>query len=149
MKKNHARQVKVLYRIHGLSHLMNTVFESRFSMGQSRFELLTVIEDAETITQHQLGKQVELDAAAVTRHLQQLEFQGLIERKRSTKDLRNLLVQLTDLGKSQLRQAKIERRNLLEEIFEGIDDKALQTLEMLVSKLNSNAKLDRASHKNK
>ena len=52
------------------------------------------------------AEKVNIDSAAVTRHLKQLETKGMVTRRRKPEDNRVTLVRLTDEGRTRIEASK-------------------------------------------
>lgn len=83
-----------------------------------------------------LAGDLEIDKAAVSRHLQHLVDLGLVERTADPDDRRAQLVGLTTGAASRMRAARTERRAAWGRVLEGwsIDD--VVTLTRLLGRLN-------------
>ncbi|MGC4893419.1 MarR family winged helix-turn-helix transcriptional regulator [Micromonospora sp. DT31] len=67
---------------------------------------LTVLRDADGISQQGLAGTLQLDGTNVVGLLNDLEADGLVERRRSPRDRRRHVVSLTDAGANRLREAE-------------------------------------------
>lgn len=66
----------------------------------SNYYFILKIDRATTLTQEQLFKQIQLSPSNVTRRLDQLVNQGLIEKRRDPNDGRGWLLNLTEAGRT-------------------------------------------------
>lgn len=66
----------------------------------SNYYFILKIDRATTLTQEQLFKQIQLSPSNVTRRLDQLINQGLIEKRRDPNDGRGWLLNLTETGRT-------------------------------------------------
>lgn len=66
----------------------------------SNYYFILKIDRATTLTQEQLFKQIQLSPSNVTRRLDQLINQGLIEKRRDPNDGRGWLLNLTEAGRT-------------------------------------------------
>lgn len=69
---------------------------------------LTVLRDSGGITQQSLAEILQIDRTNLVGLLNELETDGLIERRRSTEDRRRHNVELTDAGRRILAKAEFE-----------------------------------------
>jgi MarR family transcriptional regulator, organic hydroperoxide resistance regulator len=80
---------------------------------------LLMLADCEEATAGQLARAAELNPASVTGMLDHLEREGIVNRRRSDRDRRSVLVSLTASGR-ELLEAKRERwRSMWREHLEG------------------------------
>ena len=113
-----------------------TRFERCAGVSPNRLELLCKLTGGE-ISQSDLQKAVSIDPAAVTRHVQQLEAEGILLRTRSENDNRITLVQLTEEGKNKVAAFKAEKERFMEELQSDLTEaERLQFIETL-QKLNN------------
>ena len=66
----------------------------------TQYITMMVLWDKKSLTVKELGKSLYLDSGTLTPLLKKLEHKGLITRKRSTIDERNLIVTITDEGEA-------------------------------------------------
>jgi DNA-binding MarR family transcriptional regulator len=66
----------------------------------SQLRALIVLEKAVEVTAGELAKSADLNPASVTAMLDQLEANGIVERRRGVQDRRVCMVSLTDIGRS-------------------------------------------------
>lgn len=126
----------LLYLLMHLNKHISTRFERCAGVSPNRLELLCKLTGGE-ISQSDLQKAVSIDPAAVTRHVKQLEAEGILVRTRCEHDNRITLVQLTEEGKSKVAAFKMEKERFMEELQSDLtESERLQFIETL-QKLNS------------
>lgn len=113
-----------------------TRFERCAGVSPNRLELLCKLTGGQ-ISQSDLQKAVSIDPAAVTRHVQQLEAEGILLRTRSESDNRITLVQLTEEGQSKVARFKAEKERFLEELQADLTESERIGLIQALRKLNS------------
>lgn len=113
-----------------------TRFEQCAGVSPNRLELLCKLTGGQ-ISQSDLQKAVSIDPAAVTRHVQQLEAEGILLRTRSESDNRVTLVQLTEEGKRKVAMFKTEKDRFLEELQEDLTESERLGFIQALRKLNS------------
>lgn len=123
-----------------------TRFERCAGVSPNRLELLCKLTGGE-ISQSDLQKAVSIDPAAVTRHVQQLEAEGLLLRTRCENDNRITLVQLTEEGKSKVAAFKAEKDRFMEELQADLTESERLALVHALQKLNS--QIQRMKHPSK
>lgn len=81
-------------------------------LSATQVRALFQLERGEACTAGELAKRADLSPASMTAMLDQLEQSGIVERHRSEKDRRQVIVSLTDAGHEILaaRRAHIEAR---------------------------------------
>ena len=84
----------------------------------TQYITMIVLWEEKTVTVKELGKRLYLDSGTLTPLLKKMEAKGLITRKRSFEDERNLIVTVTEEG---------ER---LKEMADGIPEKILACSEI-------------------
>nr|WP_240542807.1 MarR family transcriptional regulator [Exiguobacterium qingdaonense] len=83
----------------------------------TRYDVLSNLYHVGPLRQRELQQRVDVDHAAITRHLKQLETQGLITRRRCEKDNRVIYVELTDLGRHQIARWTEQKQCLTDRLF--------------------------------
>lgn len=79
---------------------------SEIGLTYTQYITMMVIWEHQTIDAKLLGKRLLLDSGTLTPVLKSLESKGYITRRRSEKDERHLIVELTDSGLTLREQAK-------------------------------------------
>ena len=129
------RTEDLLYLLMHLNKHIATRFERCAGVSPNRLELLCKLTGGE-ISQSDLQKAVSIDPAAVTRHVQQLEAEGILVRNRCENDNRITLVQLTEQGKRKVVDFKAEKERFMEELQADLtESERLQFIKTL-QKLN-------------
>ena len=92
-----------------------------------------------TISQKELQQRVNVDNAAVTRHLKHLETNGMIERVRSATDNRVILVSLTQEGATRITRLREQKDEFLEQLLEGFTADEQHQLAQMMQRIETNA----------
>lgn len=79
--------------------------EAGLGLGGMHFGALTVIDAAGPISQQELGEYVKKDRTTIVALVDDLEEEGLVERRRNPADRRAYALELTDEGREWLAQA--------------------------------------------
>ena len=110
-------------------------------LSNAQVRALFQLERGEACTAGELAKRADLSPASMTAMLDQLEHGGMIERRRSDRDRRQVIVSLTDAGHETLaaKRAKIEQRTaeLLAQYDEEELDAAIRVMRSLAELLDS------------
>ena len=73
-------------------------FLDELNLTYTQYITLLVLWEQEQVTVKELGSRLYLDSGTLTPLLKKLEEKGLVTRRRSTADERNLIVRITDQG---------------------------------------------------
>ena len=131
--------VKLLHDLKILEIKVTNIFEKRLEISLTRFQIIKYLYEVEFATPKQIAQILEIDAAAITRHLKKLEEGGYVRKKRNEDNNREVLVEITQFSKSKIDQCVKETdiRTLIDEEFTDDDFKQL---EILLKKFNNNLK---------
>lgn len=104
-------------------------FERHMGVSRARWHMLTTLLRSGEKSQAELVQALQVDGAAVTRQVKQLEEEGLITRRAAPHDNRFTLVALTAAG-----QRFIEERHDKRETFEARATEGLSAEEIAVTR---------------
>ncbi|MEH7883891.1 MarR family transcriptional regulator [Bacillus sp. JJ1609] len=121
-----------------LNKKLTSKFERCTGISQSRLEILRELFYAEEITQRALQKKVNIDHAAVTRHLKQLEENGMVIRRKSPEDNRFTYVQLTDEGKRKVAAYCEEKQRFISNVLKGFSEEESSKLLDILTRIQEN-----------
>ncbi|AZV42843.1 MarR family winged helix-turn-helix transcriptional regulator [Peribacillus asahii] len=138
MEQNYIGYVRTTFLLRVLNNQLNTKFERATSLNLSRYELLHYLVDGEVYAQMHLQKLLNLDAAAITRHLKALEEEGYITRTRNPQNNREMLVQATAEGIKGTLECQSSRNNFDNRLFEGFSEEELTVFIKSLEKLKFN-----------
>jgi DNA-binding MarR family transcriptional regulator len=88
----------------------------------SQLRALIVIGREEEVTAGELAKSADLNPASVTAMLDQLEANGIVERRRTARDRRVCLVSLTEKGRAIVDEKRMRWQALWEEHLGGLSE---------------------------
>jgi len=77
----------------------------KLDLTYTQYITMMILWEKRSITAKELGDSLYLDSGTLTPLLKKLENKGLITRKRSTEDERNLILSLTKAGQAMQEQA--------------------------------------------
>ncbi len=117
---------------------MSPKFERCTGISQSRLELLHKLFGIEEISQTALQKQVNIDSAAVTRHLKQLEAKGIVSRSKNPEDHRFTYVRLTDEGRRKIQDYYEEKEIFISKVFKDFTGEEQSVLSNMLNRLQEN-----------
>ncbi|WNS41698.1 MarR family transcriptional regulator [Paenibacillus sp. MMS20-IR301] len=116
-------------------------FERCAGITPTRFRLLQELYKTAEISQISLQKTVEIDAAAVTRHLRGLEESGMIARRNNPADNRVTLVSLTDQGREHINAYREEKTRFISDLLTGFSGQERKELAEMLARLQHNINL--------
>lgn len=120
-----------------LNNQLNTKFERAMNMNSSRYELLHYLLDGGLYTQTHLQKLVNIDRAAITRHLKALEEEGYVTREKNPNNNRENFVQITKKGKEDTIQCQMDTNHFNNELFEDFTEEELKTFLRYLEKMKN------------
>lgn len=131
---------KIVYRLYEISKQTNPKFERCTGISQSRLDILTKLVEVEEISQTALQKEVNIDNAAVTRHLKQLEEKELITRRKCTDDNRFTFVRLTEAGRKRIVAYHEEKQKFISKVLNGFSEEERSLLLDMLLRIEDNVK---------
>jgi DNA-binding MarR family transcriptional regulator len=84
-------------------------FERHMGMSRARWAILNRLSREESMTQAALAQVLDVDAAAITRQVKQLEAEGLVTRWSAPEDNRFTVVALTPEGRAFVEELRSQR----------------------------------------
>ena len=129
---------KVIYQLYEINKRVMPKFERCTGVSQSRLELLHKLFEVEEISQTALQKKVNIDHAAVTRHLKQLEERGTVVRRKNPDDNRVTFVRLTEEGRSRIEGYCKEKERFIEDVLQGVSEDDRSRLAELLAHIQEN-----------
>ncbi|WP_019913781.1 MarR family winged helix-turn-helix transcriptional regulator [Paenibacillus sp. HW567] len=132
---------RVFELLQGLNKAVTPKFERCAGISPTRLRLLHELFQVDEISQISLQKQVDIDAAAVTRHLKSLEDSGMISRRNNPADNRVTLVTLTGQGREKIRSYREEKSRFISSLLSGFNEQERITLADMLARLQHNINL--------
>ena len=131
--------VKLLHDLKILEIKVTNIFEKRLEISLTRFQIIKYLYEVEIATPKRIAQILEIDAAAITRHLKKLEERGYVRKRRNEDNNREVLVEITQFSKNKIDQCVKETdvRTLIDEEF---TDEDFKRLGILLNKFNNNIK---------
>lgn len=93
------------------------------ALSYAQVRALVLLDDAEEATAGQLARAADLTPASVTSLLDQLEQEGMVQRRRSEQDRRLVHVSLTPQGRALLSEKRAVWRGCWQQAFADVDDR--------------------------
>ncbi|KAA8997207.1 MarR family transcriptional regulator [Paenibacillus spiritus] len=129
---------RILESMQALNKRISPVFERCAGITPARLKLLCLLSRTEEAGQSLIQKELGIDGAAVTRHLQALEEAGLVVRWSSKTDQRAALAALTEQGRSRMAAYRKERERFVDELLAGFGPEEQKLLLEMLERLESN-----------
>ena len=131
--------VKLLHDIKILERKVADIFEKKLGISLTRFQIIKYLYEVEVAIPKQIAQILEIDAAAITRHLKKLEEGGYVRKRRNEDNNREVLVEITQFSKSKIDQC-VKETDIRTLINEEFTDEDFKQLEILLNKFNDNLK---------
>ena len=133
-----SKQEQVLHQFKGLTNQISPKFERCTGISASRYELLSQLYKVEEINQSTLQKLVNIDSAAVTRHLKQLEASGMVTKRRNPEDNRVIFVSLTDEGRERIVEYRKENMGFVKQMLNDFTTDEVNALSDMLQRMQDN-----------
>ncbi|PFE68481.1 transcriptional regulator [Bacillus cereus] len=140
MTSSCSKEAIILYKLHFLNKEVSSKFERCTGMSQSRLELILQLFEVDEISQKALQQEVNIDNAAITRHLKQLEANGMITRRKNPDDNRITLVSLTEEGRNKIQVYQEEKERFATSAFKGLSEEERDNLLTMLDRIQENIK---------
>lgn len=99
----------------------------------TQYIVMMVLWEKKTLNVKELGECLFLDSGTLTPLLKKMEAKGLLNRKRSTQDERNLIVTITDAGEKLKKKAVTVPENMMK--CSNLEPEEAATLYQLLYKM--------------
>lgn len=107
---------------------------------QPRWVTLVILRHlGQGVSQRALAQTLEVEMSSLSRTLDQLSRQGLIDRSVSTKDRRAREIWLTEAGQAVLMQLDQQTAQVRQALLSGVSDEALEVFEQVLDQIECNA----------
>lgn len=135
---------QLCFALYAATRLMTRTYRERLTplgLTYPQYLVLIVLWENDGLTLTAIGKRLMLDSGTLTPLVRRLETQGLVERRRGTKDEREVFVHLTEAGQSVQGSALEARCFLVARL--GMTEEELKSIRVelmgLVNRLNVEA----------
>ena len=129
--------VNLLHDLKVLERKIAYIFEERLGISLTKFQIIKYLYEVNVATPKQLSKILEIDAAAITRHINKLEKEGYVEKSRNEANNREVYVRITEISKNKIDQYT-EETDISQIIGNKFTDEDLKQLIVLLNKFNNN-----------
>ena len=131
--------IELLYNLKILDKKLIDLFEKKIGISLTRFQIIKYLHEVSFTTAKQLAKSLEIDAAAITRHLRILEQEGYVIKRRNEFNNREVFVELSQKALDEVGRCEKET-NVRDLIGEEFTTEDLQNLVQLLNKFIKNFK---------
>lgn len=129
--------VKLLHDLKILEIKVANIFEKRLEISLTRFQIIKYLYEVEIATPKQIAQLLEIDAAAITRHINKLEEGGYVKKRRNEQNNREVFVVLTQYSKNKVDQC-VKETDIREFIGSEFTEEDFKQLVILLNKFNNN-----------
>ena len=129
--------VKLLHDLKILEIKVANIFEKRLEISLTRFQIIKYLYEVEVATPKQLAQSLEIDAAAITRHIKILEEGKYITKRRNEQNNREVFVELTQYSKNKVDQC-VKETDVRQFIGPEFTNDDFEQLVKLLNKFNNN-----------
>jgi DNA-binding MarR family transcriptional regulator len=99
------------------------------------FALLNIVAVEEGISQQKLGERLTLEPSGIVPTIDELEAQGLLERRRDPEDRRRYALYLTPDGQAKLAEARKAAAQRANELLRPLDEREVEVLHDMLSRI--------------
>lgn len=131
--------IELLYNLKILDKKLIDLFEKKIGISLTRFQIIKYLHEVSFTTLKQLAQSLEIDAAAITRHLRILEQEGYVIKRRNELNNREIFIELSQKALDEIGRCEKET-NARDIIGEEFTTEDLQNLVQLLNKFNENFK---------
>ncbi|MDO7906066.1 MarR family transcriptional regulator [Paenibacillus sp. JX-17] len=132
------KEEQILSLLNGLGNKISPRFERCTGISSTRFEILHQLCQVDELNQSMLQKVLQIDGAAITRHLKQLEADGMVTRRRNPEDNRVTFVRLTEEGQARIAGYRAEKEILIQQILQHFSEEEINQLAGYLERMQNN-----------
>ena len=100
--------IELLYNLKILDKKLIDLFEKKIGISLTRFQIIKYLHEVSFTTAKQLAQSLEIDAAAITRHLRILEQEGYVIKRRNEFNNREVFVELSQKALDEIGRCEKE-----------------------------------------
>ena len=131
--------IELLYNLKILDKKLIDLFEKKIGISLTRFQIIKYLHEVSFTTPKQLAQSLEIDVAAITRHVKVLEQEGYVIKRRNELNNREIFIELSQKALDEIVCCEKET-NVRDIIGEEFTTEDLQNLVQLLNKFNKNFK---------
>lgn len=99
----------MLQKLRSIESKLTRDFENSTGFSLTRYEILIYLSNNGSCTQMEIANYLEIDPAAITRHLKILEEKGYVKRERNPNNAREIIVILTEFAINELANCQYKK----------------------------------------
>lgn len=131
--------IELLYNLKILDKKLIDLFEKKIGISLTRFQIIKYLHEVSFTTSKQLAQSLEIDVAAITRHVKVLEQESYVIKRRNELNNREIFIELSQKALDEIVRCEKET-NVRDIIGEEFTTEDLQNLVQLLNKFNKNFK---------
>ena len=131
----------ISFELHGAARLWRRNFDRRareHELSRSRWQVLWHLAQTEGLKQAELAERMDVAPISLGRQLDNLEQEGLVERRRDTRDRRCFRIYLTDIAQPALQTLRTLGEQSRRQALAGLSAQEIQQLHDLLSRVRAN-----------
>jgi len=132
---------RLSFALHTAARLLRRNFDRRareHELSRARWQVLWLLAREEGLKQAELAERLDVAPISLGRQLDNLEQEGLVERRRDAGDRRCFRIHLTDAAQPALTVLKSLAEQTRAEAMAGLTKSELEQLENLLSRIRLN-----------
>ena len=126
--------VNLLHDLKVLERKIAYIFEERLGISLTRFQIIKYLYEVDVATPKQLSNILDIDAAAITSHINKLEKAVYVKKSLNN---REVYVRITETSKNKINKCT-EETDISQIIGKEFTDEDLKQLIVLLKKFNNN-----------
>lgn len=91
-------------------------------LGAGRYKLLSILLENERIAQKQLQEMLSIRSGTISEIIAKLEAEGLVEKEKSLKDARKIMLHITSKGAAETKKVQCEFENRVGQMLYGLSE---------------------------
>lgn len=127
-----------LFEQGALMRAAKAAYLRRVGMSDARMHVLGMLHRFGEMSQNELQRRLDVDGAAVTRQVKQLQAEGLLSRRMAPNDNRFTLVTLTPKGEETVQDTLRAARAFAAEVLVGVSDDDLACIRQAMARMRAN-----------
>lgn len=138
-------EAQMSFELHSAARLLRRNFDRRareHGLTRSRWQVLWHLARQEGLKQAELAENMDVAPISLTRQLDNLEQEGLVERRRDDSDRRCFRIYLTDAAQPALTVLRELAQATREQALEGLSAREVDQLQKLLGRVRQNLSRD-------
>ncbi|MCB1698635.1 MAG: MarR family transcriptional regulator [Halioglobus sp.] len=131
----------ISFELHGAARLLRRNFDRRarqHDLSRARWQVLFVLAREQGLKQAELAERLDVAPISLGRQLDNLEQEGLVERRRDALDRRCFRIYLTDAAQPALEVLKVLADETRAEALAGLSQAEIAQLQALLCRIRLN-----------